>query len=38
MGRFAESAGCRLTNLWSERVKNKVPGSYVGARGAQLNR
>jgi hypothetical protein len=27
-----------LTNRWSARVRNKVPGSKVCARGAQLNR
>jgi len=29
---------CRLTPRWSARVGDKVPSSYVGARGAQLNR
>jgi hypothetical protein len=29
---------CGLTNRWSGRVKDKVPSSIRGARGAQLNR
>jgi len=28
----------RLTSRWSERVRDKVPGSCVGVRAAQLNR
>jgi hypothetical protein len=28
----------RLTNRWSGRVIDKVPGSYTGVRAAQLNR
>ena len=31
-------AGCRLTNLWSGRVRDKVPSPYIGVRAAQLNR
>ena len=27
-----------LTNRWSGRVKDKVPGSNVGVRAAQFNR
>ena len=30
--------GCRLTNRWSGRVRDKVPSPYIGVRAAQLNR
>ena len=38
IGKLASAMPRRLTPRWSERVEDKVPSSYTGARAAQLNR